>query len=580
MTTATWPADPDPVDPFADQDDPVDLGYDDFRRAGGKLPPDVYHRQARRLAARLDEVLAGRAPLDADTRRELGDLLNSLRISRRLTCDRRTERPIAPTLPSDADLARLTADVHPAVGQEAPDRVLGPLVDELDARAPEHALALRVAIAAAAFLVADGMRAETDTGLDPGQTPFEIWSRRKPLPSPAERAAVRAVERAPWTAWAVGSPASDATWHLRELVGIAPAGLPDAPVRLVGVAAPFRALRPGDTLLARVVRGPDGWEARTPIAIPGGPPRVRLRSWVRLELVRQRLRRRALTVDALLRRRGHVLARRLVEWAWLHPDDDPYDLPDLYDLEYRDHTEDLAWYGALASRVGGPVLELACGTGRLTLALARAGHEVHGVDLSEPMLRRLDRKLSAEPPEVRARVHTTRGDFRTWRGPRRHRLVLLPFNALHHCRDESELRAVFATCAAATSPGGLLAFDAYLADLDLYDRDPDERVEPRTFEHPDTGERIESWEQGWWEPEDRTYHVLYVYQRADGRRHRSHLQLRMFELDTIRDAARAAGFTIAHEACDFEGAPLGPDALKYVAVARRDAGSRPGDRGT
>lgn len=571
MRSALWPADPDPFDPFADQDEPADLGYEDFRRAGGKLAPDAYQRQAARLVALLDEALAGRVPLDADARRELGALLNSLRVSRRLTPDRRTQRPVAPALPSDADLARLTADVLPAVGQEAPDRVLGPLVDELDARRPEHALTLRVAVAAAAFLVADGMRAQDEAGLDPGQTPFEIWSRRKPLPTPAERAAVRAVERAPWTVWAVGSAEGDDAFHLRELVGIAPSGLPDAPVRLAGVAAPFRPLRTGDTLLARVVQGPGGWEARAAIAIPGGPPAVRLRSWVRLELVRQRLRQRTLTVDALLRRRGHVLARRLVEWAWIHRDDDPYDLPDLYDLEYRDHTEDLAWYGALAARVGGPVLELACGTGRLTLALARAGHEVHGVDLSEPMLRQLGRKLAAEPPAVRARVRTSPGDFRSWRGPRRHPLVLLPFNALHHCRDERQLRAVFETCAAATAPGGLLGFDAYLTDVDLYDRDPDARVEPRTFEHPDTGERIESWEQGWWDAEARTYHVLYVYQRADGRRHRSHLQLRMFDLDAIRDAARAAGFEIVHEASDFEGAPLGRDALKYVAVARREA---------
>lgn len=569
MKVASWPSPPDPVDPFADQDEPADLGYDDFRQAGGKLAPEAYERHARALSTLLDDLLAGRVPLDAAARRELDDRLNSLRISRKLTFDRRTPRPAAATLVSDADLARLTADVLPAVGQEAPDRVLGPLTDELDARRPEHALTLRVAIAAACFLVADGERAEGGPGLDPGQTPFEMWSRRKPLPSPAERAAVRAIERAPFTAWHVVAVHPDGRLTLRELVGIAPTGQPDEPVRAVGVAAPLRPLRAGDTLLARVVLGPDGWETRTPLAVPGGPPRVRVQSWVRLELVRQRLRLRALTVDALLRRRGHVLSRRLVEWAWLHQDDDPYDLPELYDLEYRDHTEDLGWYRGLAARAGGPVLELACGTGRLTLALARAGVEVHGVDASEAMLRRLAQKLAAEPPDVRARVRVSRGDFLTWRGADRYPLVLLPFNALHHCRDEAQLRAVFATCAAATAPGGRLGFDAYLADAALYDRDPDERVEPRTFVLPETGERIESWEQAWWDPDERIHHVLYVYERADGRRHRSHLQLRMFDLDTLREAARAAGFEIEREASDFEGAPLGPDALKLVAVARR-----------
>lgn len=567
MTAALWPAPPDPIDPFADQDDPRDLGYEDFRAVGGKLSAEVYRRKAERLAELTDALLSGRESLEPDIRRELDDLLNSLRISRRLTVDRRTPRPLPDHLASDADLVRLGADVLPAVGQEAPDRILGPLVDELDVHRPEHRLTLRAALAAACFVVPDGMRAP-GTGLDPGQTPFEIWSRRKPLPSPAERAAVRAIERAPWTAWMVLSLPDAQTARLHDLVGIAPSGLPDEPVRLVGTATPFRPLQAGDTLLARVVRGPDGWEARTPIAIPGGPPAVRIRSWVRLELVRQRLGQRTLTVDALLRRRGHVMARRLLEWAWLNRDDDPYDLPDLYDLEYRDHVEDLAWYEALAARTPGPVLEFACGTGRLTLALARAGHEVHGVDRSEPMLRRLEQRLQGEAPEVRARVHTAVGDFRNWRGTRRYPLVLLPFNALHHCRDEEELQAVFQTCADALEPGGVFAFDAYLADLDLYDRDPDERFEPRTFVHPQTGERIESWEQGWWDAETRIYHVLYVYERANGRRQRSHLQLRMFDMETLRGAVRRAGFTVLLEASDFEGSPLGPDALKYVALAR------------
>ena len=55
----------------------------------------------------------------------------------------------------------------------------------------------------------------------------------------------------------------------------------------------------------------------------------------------------------------------------------------LYDYEYRRRRDDVAYYVGLADRVlGGPgaVLELGCGTGRVTAALARAGHDVVALD--------------------------------------------------------------------------------------------------------------------------------------------------------------------------------------------------------
>jgi SAM-dependent methyltransferase len=65
---------------------------------------------------------------------------------------------------------------------------------------------------------------------------------------------------------------------------------------------------------------------------------------------------------------------------------------------------------AVASR--GPVLELGCGTGRVLLPTARAGVEITGLDLAEPMLEILRGKLASEPEEVRRRVSLVRGDLR------------------------------------------------------------------------------------------------------------------------------------------------------------------------
>jgi 2-polyprenyl-3-methyl-5-hydroxy-6-metoxy-1,4-benzoquinol methylase len=66
---------------------------------------------------------------------------------------------------------------------------------------------------------------------------------------------------------------------------------------------------------------------------------------------------------------------------------------------------EVAWYLDKAKTFGGPVLDLACGTGRLALLLAREGFEVTGIDQSAGMLNLFREKLEAEPLETRRLVH-------------------------------------------------------------------------------------------------------------------------------------------------------------------------------
>ena len=58
-----------------------------------------------------------------------------------------------------------------------------------------------------------------------------------------------------------------------------------------------------------------------------------------------------------------------------------------YDEEFAEREFEIQFYQRLAKRCGGPILEVACGTGRLTIPLAMAGHQIVGLDVSEPMLR-------------------------------------------------------------------------------------------------------------------------------------------------------------------------------------------------
>jgi len=122
---------------------------------------------------------------------------------------------------------------------------------------------------------------------------------------------------------------------------------------------------------------------------------------------------------------------------------------ELYDWELahvagRSH-QDLAWYSALAARTGGPVLELACGTGRLTAPLGAVG-----LDIDAEML------ASARRRGVRRLV---RADMRSFALAQRFALVALPYNSLQLLVDGADAVACLGCAARHLTPGGMVALE-------------------------------------------------------------------------------------------------------------------------
>src|ERR1700704_6497566 len=71
---------------------------------------------------------------------------------------------------------------------------------------------------------------------------------------------------------------------------------------------------------------------------------------------------------------------------------------------------DVPFWRNLALQAGGPVLELGCGTGRITIPLGRAGVSIVGVDRSEPMLARARQRIRRA--RLVGRVRLIRADIR------------------------------------------------------------------------------------------------------------------------------------------------------------------------
>ena len=138
----------------------------------------------------------------------------------------------------------------------------------------------------------------------------------------------------------------------------------------------------------------------------------------------------------------------------------PYDpIARVYDPWSASVTEDVKFYVQEATASGGPVVELAVGTGRIAVPVAKAGIRVIGVDASAGMLEVARGYAIAEG--VEALLDLRCGDLREPPVPERVPLVLIPFRSLLHMTTETDRLRALAAANELLSPGGRLVFDVF-----------------------------------------------------------------------------------------------------------------------
>lgn len=142
-----------------------------------------------------------------------------------------------------------------------------------------------------------------------------------------------------------------------------------------------------------------------------------------------------------------------------------YDYARFYDWTYEGVNDDIDFYLNAAKECGSPILELACGTGRITIPLARAGFDVIGIDLSPEMLRFAQEKLDREAPEVRARVRLLQADMADFSLEEKVNLAFIPCSSIFHLHTKEQHTNCLACIHRGLKPGGRVIIDLTPAEL-------------------------------------------------------------------------------------------------------------------
>lgn len=241
-----------------------------------------------------------------------------------------------------------------------------------------------------------------------------------------------------------------------------------------------------------------------------------------------------------------------------------------YDWENRRTVgrRDVAFWVDLADRIGVPVLELGCGTGRISLPVARKIGQFVGVDRSGEMLRRLSKRFRRA--KLGQGVSLIRGDIRALPFRKRHRfkLVMAPYGIVQSLLRDKDVKDTFDCVSKIVSRGGVFAIDLvpdlprwkeYKRRVSLRGIGPNGgRVKLIETVRQDLVKRLTMFDQEFIEQKEK---VRKVYNFS--------IAFRTLTVPQVTRRLERSGFRVDAVLGDYRGNPWSADADVWVIIARR-----------
>lgn len=260
-----------------------------------------------------------------------------------------------------------------------------------------------------------------------------------------------------------------------------------------------------------------------------------------------------------------------------------YRRPDDYDLEHEGDTEDIDFFVRLAARLKPQrVLELAAGSGRVTLPLAEAGaregFEVVGLEIVPEMLAEANRCRDAAPESVRERLTFVLGDMRSWKARAPFDLIVTPCSSMSHVLGLDEQLATWRQARENLNPGGRFVVDVSTPDVASFAdsaRTPTRALVEidRDTTDPETGARMLRFKTTRYLAHEQRAQIRYLYDKftaaAQPDRYVSDYENHVYYPRELRLLFLHTGFEIEAVYGDYRERPLGPTSRQMIVIGKK-----------
>jgi SAM-dependent methyltransferase len=240
----------------------------------------------------------------------------------------------------------------------------------------------------------------------------------------------------------------------------------------------------------------------------------------------------------------------------------------IYDANIYDgmntHIDDLQFYKHwMPQKPDACILELCCGTGRLTIPIAKDGYNICGVDNTSSMLEQA--KIKAF--EAGLEIEFINADIRILDLQKKYDLIFIPFNSIHHLYQNDDLFKTFRAVKNHLKPGGLFLLDCFNPNIQYIVKHEKRQINIAKYTTKD-GRRVLIKQKMQYEKTTQINRIEWHYFINDKFDSIQNLDMRLFFPQELDSYLKWNGFKIIHKFGSFEEKIFNDNSEKQIFVCQ------------
>ena len=229
---------------------------------------------------------------------------------------------------------------------------------------------------------------------------------------------------------------------------------------------------------------------------------------------------------------------------------------DLTDLEFYQN-----W---LPKQKNARILELCCGTGRLTIPIAKDGYNISGVDITSSMLEKAKLKAS----EAGLEIDFIQADIRTLNLRQKYDLIFIPFNSIHHLYQNEDLFQALNVVKNHLKEKGMFLLDCYNPNIQYIVESRNEENEINQYTTKD-GRNVLIKQKMRYENQSQINRIEWNYYINDEFHSTQNLDMRLYFPQELDAYLEWNGFTIIHKFGNFKEEEFNDSSEKQIFVCSK-----------
>lgn len=249
-------------------------------------------------------------------------------------------------------------------------------------------------------------------------------------------------------------------------------------------------------------------------------------------------------------------------------------IAEFYDEWEKDYLADIPLWLEYAGKCGSPILELACGTGRVLLPLAQAGFKVAGIDLSGKMLEKAKEKINKEVKDIHENIALLKGNMTNFDLKEKFSLVLIIFNSFQFLLTEEGQDNCLRCIHRHLNPNGKLIISVFNPDLSrpegILRKDGDKPI----LDYPEKGDSTEILNYQFFDHEKQITDVRFIIDTVKSNnvleRRTLDFKLRYFFPKEFERMLNSNGFEMEELFGNYDKSNFGRKSPFMIFVAKRE----------